>query len=104
MVSPKLLVGAINGLIWAFSIMGGAFIAVLLYVWGDYKKTTEHSVEALRDEISKVSHNLEGITKLIFDRQNELAHKVVEMETRCEERNRNGIHDLFRRRDDWRAE
>lgn len=115
MVAPEILVGALHVLAWAFLLVGGGLISAILYVWAQHKNTTEANFNlfrgeikelssSLRDEIGKVAQNLEGITKLIFDRQNELAQKVVEMETRCEERNRNGSHDLFRRRDDWKAE
>lgn len=80
-----------------FSVIGSALVGVILYVWNQHKTASDRNFllfreelkdlsSSLRDEISKVASNLEGITKLIFDRQNELATKVTEIDTRCYER------------------
>lgn len=90
----QLLAGAV---VTTITVLGGALVGVILYVWHQHKKTSESNFElfreelkdlsaSLRDEIGKVAQNLEGITKLIFDRQNELAQKVTEIDTRCYER------------------
>ena len=118
-IDPNVIAEAIKYLVGAWiasiSLIGGALVGVILYVWHQHKNTTEANFtlfrdelkelsSSLRDEIGKVANNLEGITKLIFDRQNELAGKVTEIDTRCYERHEREERNMYRRKGDIQSD